>query len=244
MEIKRIIKKEIVKIFNIGINYTCPICNYKARKFLDSGLTSRRKNAKCPSCKSLERHRQLVLILESLEVLKKDVSLLHFAPEPCLKTYFKNELGSNYKASDYNKKKKSDFSFDIRCIESPNESFNYIVCSHVLEHIDEDIKAMKELYRILKPGGIAFIQVPIWPSESHPTYENFNITDERDRIINFGQFDHVRIYGLDVIDRLKSVGFNVETIDLYGSLERDVALKYGLKNYGQVRDLTFICRKK
>jgi SAM-dependent methyltransferase len=243
MKIRSKIKEKWNKISNMGSTYNCPVCNYNGRKFLDSGLTSKRKNARCPSCKSLERHRQLVLIIESLQVLTKDSSLLHFAPEPCLLTYFKNKLGENYKTSHYNEKSKSDYSFDIRNIDSPDETYDFIVCSHVLEHIDEDIKAMKELYRILKPGGIAFIQVPIWPSESHPTYENFNITDERDRIINFGQYDHVRIYGLDVIDRLKSVGLILEVIDLCQSLESVKVEKYALTNDSKVRDLTFICRK-
>jgi predicted SAM-dependent methyltransferase len=243
MRIRHKLKEYWNKLSNYGSTYNCPVCNYNGRKFLDSGLTSKRKNAKCPSCKSLERHRQLVLIIESLSILKEESLLLHFAPEPCLLTYFKNKLGTNYKTSHYNEKSKSDYIFDIRNIEMPDKSFNFIVCSHVLEHIDEDIKAMKELYRILKPNGIAFIQVPIWPSESHPTYENPQIIDKRDRIINFGQFDHVRIYGLDVIDRLESVGFKVEVVDLCQSLENTKVEKYALTNDSKVRDLTFICRK-
>ena len=103
MKIRHKIKETWIKLSNYGSTYNCPICNYKGRVFLDSGLTSKRKNAKCPSCKSLERHRQLILIIESLNILKKDSILLHFAPEPCLLRYFKNKLVANYKTSHYNR---------------------------------------------------------------------------------------------------------------------------------------------
>lgn len=117
------------------------------------------------------------------------------------------------------------------------------ICSHVLEHIDHDIRAMQEIHRILKPGGVALIQVPMWYSEKHKTYENPEITEPHDRIIHFGQFDHVRIYGLYVIDRLRDAGFKVETIDLNQLMEKEKSKKFGLKNHEGVRDLTFICTK-
>jgi SAM-dependent methyltransferase len=149
-----------------------------------------------------------------------------------------------YKTSHYDKNVESDYHYDIRAIDANDKTFDYIVCSHVLEHIDDDRLAMKEMRRILKEGGIAFIQVPIWPSEKHATYENPSIVDEEDRIINFGQFDHVRIYGLDIFDRLVQAGFSkVEMIDLCQTLDEQRIQKYALKNNGGVRDLTFVCLK-
>jgi len=238
------IKRNWNIIRHAGSNHTCSVCGYNGKQFLSAGLTLKRKNAKCPSCGSLERHRQMVLIFKSLNLFSTSASLLHFAPEPCLSAYLKKQLGDRYKTTHYNEKSKSDYSFDIRNIDCADHLFKYIICSHVLEHIDQDTKAMKELYRVLKPGGIAFIQVPLWPSESHPTYENSKITDARDRAIHFGQFDHVRIYGLDVIERLKLAGFDVEVIDLCQTLNAETIYKYALKNNSQVRDLTFVCRKK
>lgn len=123
-------------------------------------------------------------------------------------------------------------------------TYDFIICSHVLEHIDQDIKAMNEICRILKRGGVAFIQVPIWPSEKHLTYENTAIVDENDRIIHFGQFDHLRIYGLDVELRLIDAGFSkVEPLELCQTLTKDIVEKYSLKNNGGVRDWTFVCTK-
>lgn len=238
------LKSFIKRLKYSGSQYECPLCLFKANKFLDGGLYKKRKHAKCPICNSLERHRQLFFILKDKADFSESKSLLHFAPERCIMNVLQKEPVLIYKTSHYDKNVVSDFHYDIRAIDAKDESFDYIICSHVLEHIDEDRLAMKEMRRVLKQGGIAFIQVPIWPSEKHPTYENFDITDEGDRIIHFGQFDHVRIYGLDVLTRFQEAGFSkVEVIDLCESMDQGKAGKYGLKNHGDSRDLTFVCYK-
>ncbi len=238
------LKKIVKKIKFYGSAYECSLCLFKANQFLDGGLYKKRKHAKCPICNSLERHRQLFFILKDKADFSGSKSLLHFAPERCLMNVLQKEPLLIYKTSHYDKNVESDYHYDIRAIDANDKTFDYIVCSHVLEHIDDDRLAMKEMRRILKEGGIAFIQVPIWPSEKHATYENFDITDEGDRIIHFGQFDHVRIYGLDVLQRLQQAGFSkVEVIDLCETLDEKAIQKYGLRNFGDSRDITYVCYK-
>jgi SAM-dependent methyltransferase len=241
---KKLIKSYLKKLKYAGSTHQCPLCKYNAKEFLPGGLYKKRKNAKCPNCNSQERHRQLYLILQDYINKNDKKSLLHFAPEQCIKNVLDNNSSLEYKTSHYGETMDSDYHFDIREIDAKNDTFDFVICSHVLEHIDEDKKAMAEMCRVLKKEGVAFIQVPTWPSEKHPTYENAAIVDEEDRIIHFGQFDHVRIYGMDVRQRLEEAGFsNVEQIDLCQSLPKEIVEKYSLKNHGGVRDWTFVCTK-
>lgn len=226
-----------------GKTYVCPLCNFKARNFMSAGLYVKRADSKCPSCQSLERHRHLWLFLGEYLNDNKVKTILHFAPENCLQNLLKKRTGLKYYTSDYDPNGKSDFHFDIQNINSNDNAFDLIICSHVLEHIPDDRKAIKEIYRILSPGGIALLQVPIWPSELHPTYENPLITDPRDRIINFGQFDHLRIYGLDFKDRILEAGFNLEMLDMEKKVPEQLARKYRLHNNLGIRELTFVCKK-
>jgi len=151
--------------------------------------------------------------------------------------------GIEYLTSSYGENAVSDYQYDLRNIDCQDDVFDVVICSHVLEHVEEDGLAIAEIYRILKSQGVALIQVPIWPSESHLTYENKLITDPRDRIIHFGQFDHVRIYGLDVVDRLQSSGFKVDVIDLETKLSKDEVGTFALHNSTNIRELTFYCTK-
>ncbi len=226
-----------------GNKFVCPICKFKARKFLSAGLYVKRAGSKCPSCHSVERHRHLWLFLTKYFEEENPQSILHFAPENCLQNELNKKAGINYYTSDYNPAGKSDFHFDIQNIDSKDNSYDLIICSHVLEHIPDDRKAIKELYRVLNPGSLVLLQVPIWPSEAHPTYENPLITDPRDRIIHFGQYDHLRIYGLDIIKRIEEAGFKVEVLDMERVVPEEMAIKYRLHNNSGIRELTFICNK-
>lgn len=226
-----------------GKNFVCPICNFKASKFLPAGLYVKRAASKCPSCNSLERHRHLWLLLIKLFEEKKPKNILHFAPESCLQNVLNKIPDINYYTSDYDPERKSDFHFDIQNIQNENLTFDLIICSHVLEHIPDDRQGIKELYRVLNPGGIALLQVPIWPSEAHPTFEDPEVTDPRDRIIHFGQYDHLRIYGLDIMERISETGFNVEILDMEKEVSKELATKYRLHNNSGIRELTFVCKK-
>lgn len=243
MSLKSKLKKTFLYLRHYGFKYQCSCCGYNTSGFLSAGLYKKRANAKCPSCGSLERHRQLILIIQELFEKGIGKDILHFAPEKCLISAIKKNKLNTYKTSHYDVDMVSDYHFDIRNIDSPSSAYEMVICSHVLEHIDQDTQAMKEIHRVLKPEGVALIQVPMWHSEKHKTYENPEITDPEDRIINFGQFDHVRIYGLDVIDRLEDSGFRVEIIDLNSSREQEKYKRFGLKNYSGARDITFLCTK-
>ena len=244
MSIRHKIKKAYHKFKHKGNRHECPVCGFNAKTFMDAGLYVRRTNSKCPNCGSLERHRALWIILDRiLKGAKSKFKVLHFAPEKCIAMQLSKRSGIEYLTSSYGENDVSDFQFDLQNIESQDGVFDLVICSHVLEHVVEDGLAIAEIYRILKSQGIALIQVPIWPSESHPTYENKSITDPRDRIIHFGQFDHVRIYGLDVVERLKLAGFTVEVIDLEKQLKQDIIEKYALHNSTNIRELTFRCTK-
>lgn len=244
MSIKHKIKKAYHKVKHKGNRHQCPVCGFNAKKFMDAGLYVRRTNSKCPNCGSLERHRGLWIILDGiLKEARSTFKILHFAPEQCIALQLSKRSGIEYLTSSYGENVTSDYQFDVQNIESQSDVFDVVICSHVLEHVDEDALAIAEIYRILKPNGIALIQVPMWPSESHPTYENKSITDPRDRIIHFGQFDHVRIYGLDVVERLRLAGFIVDVIDLEKQLQQKEIDKYALHNSTNIRELTFRCTK-
>jgi len=185
----------------------CPICE-KISSYFDIAGIIPRQDALCPHCSSLERHRLLYLFLKEKTdfFVKQTGKMLHIAPEPCFETMFKNTIGSGYISADlYNPC--AMVKMDIMDIKYENDFFDIIYCSHVLEHVSDDRKAMKEFFRVLKKDGWAILNVPIIKDK---TYENPNITDPKEREKEFGQSDHVRAYGPDYIDRLREAGFSVD----------------------------------
>jgi SAM-dependent methyltransferase len=189
----------------------CPCCGWKGPAFLPHGL-EKRPNSRCPKCDSLERFRLYYLYLTAYLPKDKPLKVLHFAPERIIKALFKSFTNITYLSADINPKK-AMVKEDITKLSFPNESFDFIFCSHVLEHIPEDIKAMREIRRVLKPDGTAILLVPIMDNyKGKPitkTYEDFTITDPKEREQVFGQHDHVRIYARDFKERLQFAGFKV-----------------------------------
>lgn len=241
--IKNIIKSFLTKLKYKGSKYLCPVCGYKAKDFLPAGLYVKRESEKCPQCGSLTRHRHAWLFLEGYFKKRESVTILHFSPEKPIADRLRTMPAIQYFTTQYDRSLKADYHLDIQQIDLPDNHFDVVICSHVLEHIPDDRIAMKEMYRILKPGGCALIMVPLWPSEQHETYENAAIIDPRDRIIHFGQFDHLRIYGLDITERLKKVGFSVEVLDMEKQVNSAVAEKYRLHNNLNIRELIFLSVK-
>lgn len=240
---KGIIKRAYLKIKNSGNNHECPICGFKAKKFLPAGLYAKRENEKCPDCGSLTRQRQMYLFLKEKDILKDNHIILHFAPEKVLEPYLRKLSKIKYYTSEYDMSLKSDFHLDLTKMNLSDNFCDIIICSHVLEHVMDDKLALSEMFRILKPGGKALIQVPMWPSEAHPTYENADITDPRDRTIHFGQFDHLRIYGYDFNQRILDAKFNLEIVDMEKVMPANLSYKFQLHNYLNIRELIFVCTK-
>ncbi len=198
----------MIQPFYLGNKYECPICGGKFRKFLPYGNRGS-DNRLCPRCLSLERHRLLWLFLKRSEHLfDQSISFLHIAPEQPFVKRFKKQKNWKYITADL-ESPLAQIKTDIRNMPFTSENFDFLMCNHVLEHIDDDKKAMQEIYRVLKKGGKAILQVPIDNTRTE-TYEDFSIIDPKEREKHFGQYDHVRVYGQDYVKRLENAGFTVE----------------------------------
>jgi len=225
-----IILRPLLKIYFKGSKFIDPIDNSKYRKFLPYGYGQNiRKNALCPGTLSLERHRLLWIFFKTKTTFFSDkIKVLHFAPEQPFYNKFKSIKNWDYITSDLDSPI-ADVKADICKLPFKNSEFDLIICNHVLEHINEDIKAMKELYRVLKKGGTAILQVPLNENKVK-TFEDFNVIDPKKKSELFGQYDHVRKYGLDYYERLKSVGFLVKKIDILKDLSIEEKIKFCLHN--------------
>ena len=194
-----------------GKKYEDPIDGKTFRKFLPYGYGSPRANVLSPSTLSLERHRLLWLYLtRETDFFSKPLKVLHVAPEQAFYKRFKNQKNLTYITTDLYSPL-ADVKADLCALPFEDDSFDVIFCNHVLEHIPDDAQAMRELYRVMKKGGWGIFQVPQDINRAH-TFEDDTIIDPAERTRIFGQYDHVRVYGLDYFDRLRQVGFEVEEI--------------------------------
>ena len=219
--------RPLIYLFFKGNNFTDPIDGKSYRKFLPYGYGKQRENALSPGTLSLERHRQMWLFLQNeTDFFTKNYKVLHIAPEQEFLRKFKKMKNLDYTSADLFSPI-VDVKADILDLPFEDESFDVIFCNHVLEHIEDDRKAMSELYRVMKKGGWGILQVPM-KNSLEKTYEDFTITDPKERQKHFGQYDHVRWYGMDYFDRLKSVGFDAEA-NFYSQKFSDADIKkFGL----------------
>ena len=191
-----------------GNAYTDPIDGRSFRTFLPYGYGKVRENVLSPSTLSLERHRLLWLYLQrKTDFFKASLRVLHIAPEQAFYRKFKEQTNLQYITSDLYSPL-ADVKADICDLPFEDEQFDVIFCNHVLEHIPDDTQAMRELYRVLSKGGWGIFQVP-QELERAETFSDDTITDPKERARIFGQYDHVRIYGKDYFDKLRSIGFEV-----------------------------------
>ncbi|MEN1784585.1 MAG: class I SAM-dependent methyltransferase [Bacteroidota bacterium] len=219
--------RPIIAFYFKGNQYTDPIDGKQFRKFLPYGYENPRENVLSPSTLSLERHRLLWLFLkERTPFFSKNLKVLHFAPEQAFYQRFRNLSNLNYTTTDLNSPL-ADVKADICALPFSDDSFDVILCNHVLEHIPDDTKAMKELYRVMKPGGWGVFQIPQDVSRE-TTFEDPTITDKKERARIFGQYDHVRIYGYDYFEKLRSIGFSVDPVDLTHDLDAELVTEYCL----------------
>ncbi|WP_299778269.1 class I SAM-dependent methyltransferase [uncultured Formosa sp.] len=210
-----------------GSNFTDPIDGKSFKSFLPYGYGTQRNNVLSPSTLSLERHRLLWLYLKNeTDFFTAPKKVLHFAPEQAFYKRFRALKNLDYTTTDL-LSPLADVKADICNLPFKDNSFDVILCNHVLEHIPDDTKAMQELYRVLKPGGMGIFQIP-QDASREVTFEDDSITDKKERAKIFGQYDHVRVYGRDYFNKLRSIGFNVDEVDYTANLSADAIQQYCL----------------
>lgn len=234
-----------------GDRFTDPIDGKSFRMFLPYGYGNQRNNVLSPSTLSLERHRLLWLYLQNETdffqsepdsdspvtknkriKLRRDaetssaLKVLHFAPEQEFYKRFKKQTNIDYTTTDL-LSPLADVKADICNLPFEDNTYDIIFCNHVLEHIPDDTKAMQELYRVLKPGGMGIFQIPQDLSRA-TTFSDDTIVDQKERAKIFGQYDHVRVYGRDYFDKLRSIGFKVVEEDYTAKIAPELVEKYCL----------------
>src|SRR6478735_12846817 len=215
-------------IFYAGDNVECPICKKHYRKFLPYGRINPRPNALCPSCLSLERHRLIWLYLQrETNFFKENLKILHVAPEHCFMKPFEKQHREGYITVDI-ESPLAKVKMDIHQIPFESNTFDVVLCNHVLEHVQDDIKAMSEINRVLKRGGWAIMQIPFFFPVPEVTFEDPSITDPREREKIFGQDDHVRKFGKDYSKRIERSGLKAVEDDFVNRLTKEEQNKFGL----------------
>lgn len=222
----------VMSWYYLGSKQYCPYCNNRFRKFLPGGEkhdvveklgiigAGYRTNMLCPRCYSTDRDRLVFLYLEAnKDLLASGSRILHLAPEGCLKSLISKLPGIRYSTGDKYAEGYTDYYYDreipevdLTALPFPDNSFDLFICNHVLEHIRDDKKAMSEIFRTMKPGATAILQVPVG-SKLTKTFEDNSINTDAEREKHYGQFDHVRVYGRDYSQRLENAGFIVKPIE-------------------------------
>lgn len=238
-------------LVHFGNDHECPVCNSKIGKFVPGGIdvdviknlniigAGRFENQMCPVCKAFNRDRLLALFLKrKTDIYENNVKLLHVAPEKGIQLGLRKTKNIDYISADLDSEL-ADIKMDITDIQYPDNSFDVVICNHVLEHIPEDRKAMSEIARILRPDGWAILQVPI-SYLIEKTIEDFSIVDPKEREIRFGQNDHVRVYASDYMERLIESGLDISLISTSEYLEDQEIIRFGVIKEENI----FFCTKK
>jgi SAM-dependent methyltransferase len=208
----------------LGSQRYCCFCRRRVRQFLPTGIQADvfeqisvvgggpREEAVCPYCKSYDRERLVFIFLrEKTHVLDAKMKVLHIAPEVHIAPYLRAAQGNRYVTGDI-EKGVADHQVDIMQMPFSDNDFDAVICNHVLEHVPDDMVALQEIFRVIRPGGWAVLQVPI-SYDLEKTIEDPTLEDGQERLRRFGQIDHVRLYGKDYVGRLNSVGFDTTAFD-------------------------------
>lgn len=221
-----------------GDTYTDPIDGKSFKSFLPYGYGKQRNNVLSPSTLSLERHRLLWLFLKSETNFFQDpLKVLHFAPEQAFYKRFRKQENLEYTTTDI-ESPLADVKADICNLPFKDNEFDVILCNHVLEHIKDDTKAMQELFRVMKKGGWGVFQIP-QDLNREETFEDDSITDPKERAKIFGQYDHVRVYGRDYFDKLRTIGFKVEAVPYSKKIAPELVERFAL----DINEVIPLCRK-
>jgi len=212
----------------------CTVCGFKGRFLAFDNPTHLGLNidSRCPRCRGLERHR-LVALCDREKNLFEGKEMLHFAPEPGMRSYILKRKPKRYVTCDY-APDIADLQINIEKIDIEDNAFDVVYCSHVLEHVDDN-RAIPELYRIVRPGGMVLIMVPLIEGWDRSFIDASKTGSESERILYFNQLDHIRMFGSDFRDRLKAPGFEVEEFTAVEPYVSRHALIRGEK--------VFLCRK-
>jgi SAM-dependent methyltransferase len=217
-----------IGLFLLGKNVTCPICTKSFRKFLPYGRINPRPNALCPNCLSLERHRLIWLYLkEKTNFFNHKQHVLHIAPEGCFIYPFQEIHQDQYITADI-ESPLAKVKMDIHKIPFAPNTFDVVLCNHVLEHVQDDLKALEEIERVLKPKGFAILQVPFFHPVPEKTFSDPTITDRKTREKMFGQDDHVRKYGKDYPSRIERAGLKAIQEEFVNEIPESRLKKFGL----------------
>lgn len=228
-----------VALFYRGSNIFCNVCDRSFRKLLPYGRINPRSNALCPNCLALERHRLMWLYLkEQTPFFKDDLRLLHIAPEVCFIGKIRSMKNIRYTTADL-ESPLADVKMDIRRMPFSDASFDVVFCNHVMEHIDDDLLAMKEVWRVLRKGGWAIIQSP-QDLSLEQTYEDPSINTPAGREKVYGQSDHMRTYGKDYGKRLAAAGFKVKEDEFVKTLPANTINRLALPS----EEIIYLCIKE
>ncbi len=222
-----------------GDNYFCPCCQRHLRRFVRGAHQS---NLACPACGSLERQRLLMLyLMRETNVFSSRLRVLHFAPEQCLHDRFRTAPLLEYVTADIRKLPLVDLNLDIMALDCPDASFDLIICSHVLQDVSDDKQAMRELTRVLRADGRAFLQHPIDPHRAD-TFEDPSITHPRERARAFGRAEGHRRYGRDFEQRLRDAGLFFKRVDVREELDAATIERCALRDASSLRaDDVYVC---
>ncbi len=223
-----------------GNKVECPVCERSFSKFLSYGSeVAHRENVLCPYDLTLERHRLMWLYLKRETDFFSDrkLKVLHIAPEQCFLPLFKKQKNLEYTTADL-VSPIADLHFDLHDIPLEDNQYDVVFCNHVMEHVDNPVRCMSELNRVMRPGGWAIMQVP-QDMERGETYEDRSITSPEEREKHYWQKDHVRLFGRDYPDYLKKAGFSVDEFDLNKAIDATEVERYRLMK----KEILYIARK-
>ena len=221
--------KKIAPIIYKGNKVECPVCERSFSKFLSYGSNvAHREGVLCPYDLTLERHRLMWLFLKNNSnfFTAEKLEVLHIAPEQCFHKRFKEQKNLNYLTGDL-VSPIADLHFDLHSIPLEDNRFDVVFCNHVMEHVDDALQCMKEIYRVMKPGGWAIMQVPQDFSREE-TYEDKSITSPEEREKHYWQKDHVRLFGKDYPRWLEKAGFSVQEFDPKKEIGNELIERYRL----------------
>lgn len=225
--VRRKLERPLKKAFYFGNSKYCPVCKSNLRSFCSSKRDGR-EGALCPVCNSFERFRMLYLFIDhnSDHLFHKNAKrILHIAPEREIEKRLRNVSGMEYLSADL-ENPDAMIKMDITDIHFEDNHFDAIFCCHVLEHIKDDSQALKEMYRVLSPGGNAVIQVP---GPLNKTFEDTSDMDPADRRYVFRHESHYHLFGLDLVDRMAEVGFSASCIYASNIIDDSKCVQYGVK---------------